>query len=192
MAPFKDLIRIVNGISLVAQEAAKRSEALAAARSGDLETLVSKTLKKALVSATDLAGFTKGEPRQISSPRPGESSVVYFFDPPQPQPEPAAVPRSEPTVSSVLIGEEDGGGKGNVVEEMADVKVLGNEELGDSSTTENKEKDVNLVVNSTVASDGSVGGGNEQVVEVQVPLKVKKRRPRERRVPSTPFTRALG
>lgn len=176
MASLRDFIRIVNGVSLVAREAAKRSKALTAARNGDLETLITKTLKSAVVTATDLAGFTKGRSHEISNPnnKPKESSVVYFSDPP-PEPKPVAIsdPIEEaaqaPQQQQVSVRERNDEGRGiPLSNELGD--------LGGKIEIENDKK-----------SDSGGGSGSEQVV---VPL--KRRRPRERRVPSTPLTRFMG
>lgn len=186
MSPFKDLTRIINGVSLVAREATKRSEAFTAARNGDLETLVSKTLKAALVSATDLAGFTRGTPRDISNPRPKES-VVYFSDP---EPEPES--RTEPTISrpdpieeavpaSLQVPAREEEAKEIVAENLKAV----NEELRDLSTKID-EKDANLANSNEKSNIGSDSGSELRVVPP------KRRRPRERRVPSTPLTRFMG
>lgn len=66
--------------------------------------------------------------------------------------------------------------------ELKDLKVAN--ELGDLSRN-NEEKDVNFV-NSSEKTDGG-GSGAEQLVP-----STKRRRPRERRVPSTPISRFIG
>ncbi|ONK61421.1 uncharacterized protein A4U43_C08F29730 [Asparagus officinalis] len=188
MSPFKDLTRIINGVSLVAREATKRSEAFTAARNGDLETLVSKTLKAALVSATDLAGFTRGTPRGISSPRPKES-VVYFSDP-EPEPEPES--RTEPTISrpdpieeAIPASSQVPAREDEAKEVVAENLKAANEKLRDLSTKID-EKDANLANSNEKGNTASDSGSEQRVVPP------KRRRPRERRVPSTPMTRFMG
>ncbi|KAF3436625.1 hypothetical protein FNV43_RR23717 [Rhamnella rubrinervis] len=65
----KELGRLFNGLSLIAKELASRSPA-----NQDFQTL----LRKALVSATDIAGLTRGKVSPISNPKQLHSSVVYF------------------------------------------------------------------------------------------------------------------
>ncbi|XWS46361.1 hypothetical protein CRYUN_Cryun14cG0058600 [Craigia yunnanensis] len=60
MTSLNQLGRLVDGLSLVAREIAKRSQTIENAKNGDLETLIVSSLKSALVSATDLTGLTKG------------------------------------------------------------------------------------------------------------------------------------
>ncbi|KAJ6844372.1 protein ABC transporter 1, mitochondrial [Iris pallida] len=178
MAPFKDLLRLVNGASLVAAEAAKRSQPLAAARSGDFEALISQTLKSALLSATDLAGFTKGRIREVSAPVPKES-VVYFSDPPEPAtPTPKSDPAEAP-VSEAPVAERE--------EEVKELKVASEEKIVKSvDLGEKSDKEAEKVAKVANLGENSDKGSEEVVVPV------KRRRPRERRVPSTPFSRALG
>ncbi|GAV74682.1 ABC1 domain-containing protein [Cephalotus follicularis] len=150
MASFKQLGRVVNGLSLIAKEIAKRSQI---ARNGDLENLITSSLKKALVSATDISGLTKGKVREFSGHRPKES-LVYFTD--------SAGVAAEPIDHQPVP---------QVVEKIVEAEVVAD------------SRECDLVDNC----NGSAGGG-----EVAVPAAVKRRRPRERRVPSTPFSRAIG
>ncbi|KAJ8748583.1 hypothetical protein K2173_003485 [Erythroxylum novogranatense] len=170
MTSFKDLGRLVNGLSLIAKEIVNRP------RAADLEKLIASAAKKALLSATDLSGLTKGKVRQFSPPRPKES-VVYFdhsnsIDGAKPD---ASQPQA--VVESV---------KDNAVVEETQVKV------GDL------EKDYGLFreTDDQKSQDkgNAVGGeaADTATATMKTAVKVEKRKPRERRVPSTPFSRALG
>ncbi|XP_020226159.1 protein ABC transporter 1, mitochondrial [Cajanus cajan] len=74
MGSFRDLTRLLNGLSLVANEFAKRS------LPADFQTLINKTL----VSATDLSGITKGKLHSFptASSSTTSHSVVVFADNP--------------------------------------------------------------------------------------------------------------
>ncbi|XP_065635920.1 protein ABC transporter 1, mitochondrial [Quercus suber] len=76
MGLLKDASRIVKGVSLIAKEIVKDSQAFEAAKNGDLQNLI----KKAVVSATDLSGLTKGRVRHLPNPTSSSKldSVVYF------------------------------------------------------------------------------------------------------------------
>ena len=76
MSSWKQLSRLVDGLSLVAKEIYHQSPELQRARNGDLEALG----KKALVAAKDLVGLTSGKLRNLSSRRSKEPSVVFFDD----------------------------------------------------------------------------------------------------------------
>lgn len=177
--PLLGLHRLLRGVSLVALEAARRSPALEAARTGDLETLISRTLKSAVVSATDIAGLTRGRPQLVSAPRTKES-VVYFDQVPE-----DAVARSEP--------QQDGSTEAPAAE--IEDKVLTLEDSKDAKGG-GKLKDLdgnceqkNQILDASRGRNDGDGGVSEINVTV-APL--KRRRPQERRVPSTPFSRALG
>lgn len=137
----------MNGLSLIAKEAVKRSEVLDNARAGDLETLISSAVKKAVVTATDASGLTKGKVREFSIP-----ATSYASD------------ESDVAITTQQVSE-------NAIE-LEQVSVP--ERVQDSNAQQ-----------SASASESEDSGGNVDVV-------VKRRKPRERRVPSTPFSRALG
>ncbi|OMO64159.1 hypothetical protein CCACVL1_22005 [Corchorus capsularis] len=180
MSSLNQLGRLVNGLSLVAKEIVKRSQTINSAKNGDLETLIGSSLKTALVSATDLTGLTKGKVREFSSPSPKES-VVYFN------------------------GKNDGDGEDSVNSSLNDAASAGpivdepiNSDKGVSSSDQ-------LVLNDKVFNDGlegeresnldnkrDVDGGEVAGTVAEAPVVIKRRRPRERKVPSTPFSRAFG
>lgn len=178
MSSFNHIGRLLSGISLVAKEIAKRSKAL---ETGDFETLIASTAKKALVSATDLSGLTKGKVREFSPPRLN-GSVAYFNNSPD------LAAESTPAESQLPIGDngkESSAGDGVVTpsvsfqDKILEEKRISKEEIGDLDR-DNK---------------GHAGAGEVAVAPaetVAAPPLVKRRKPRERRVPSSPFTRALG
>ncbi|XVF22222.1 hypothetical protein REPUB_Repub12eG0154900 [Reevesia pubescens] len=184
MSSLNQLGRLVNGLSLIAKEIVKRSQT--SAQKGDFETLVASSLKNALVSATDLTGLTKGKVREFSKPRPKES-VVYFN-------------------SNNESG--SGGGEDNIISSSNDAARASptldetiNCDKGVSSNDQLilEEKVVNDVLDreceSNLDSKRDVDGGEmAAAVEkaAEAPVAVKRRRPRERKVPATPFSRAFG
>lgn len=171
MSLLNDVGKLINGLSLVAKEITKRSHAIETARTGDVETLISSSLKKALVLATDISGLTKGTVREFTSHKPKES-VVYFNDSsdvalPAPCTEKdCAVHQFATSVRDV----SNGGGKSDG--ELA-AKVL-----------EEKE--------GLVKEFESIDLGDRVDVDIERETAVKRRRPRERKVPSTPFSRLFG
>ncbi|KAL6850061.1 hypothetical protein ACP4OV_020688 [Aristida adscensionis] len=178
----KDLRRLLDGAALVAREAAGRASAR-------------DVLRSALLAATDLAGLTRGTPRcpqprpgvggphpaaDSSSPSSSSSSVVYFShddgdaaaspqDPPLERPPAQEAPRHAQT-----------------------------QEIASASTTAAAaaaEPDALRAARpeSQAAPSTEASPLPSPAPPVPPPPTVeKRRRPRERRVPSTPFTRALG
>ncbi|XP_072954942.1 protein ABC transporter 1, mitochondrial [Typha angustifolia] len=169
MAPFQDLARLANGVALVALEATKRSRAFDVARDGDL----AGTLKNAVVAATNLAGLTKGRIREVVISRPKPKESVVFFSDDEPQPD---VSGNAPVSEAPVVPEA--GEDLSVLEDLKDLKV--ESELGDQHGS-NEQLDRR---NDTIG--GGEGGRDGGIVPI------KRRRPRERRVPSTSFGRALG
>ncbi|CAL5357883.1 unnamed protein product [Camellia sinensis] len=151
----KELRRIVDGLSLISKEVVKRSRS----QNGDLQSLITSSLKKAILVVTDLSGLTTGEVREFSTPPPPSpptsssnnskaiTSVVYFE---------AAVEENQPQTPSPLQPSPSNVGDG------------------------------------LLASEANVALDKEEPAPSPPPPKIQKRRPRERRVPSTPFSRALG
>jgi hypothetical protein len=76
MGSLKEVDRLMNGLSLIdKEELVKQSQALEGAKNGDLQNLI----KKAIASATDLSGLTKGKARRISNPGSSNpDSIVHF------------------------------------------------------------------------------------------------------------------
>ncbi|MBA0715102.1 hypothetical protein Golax_014024 [Gossypium laxum] len=180
MSSLNQLGRLVNGLSLIAREVAKRSQTIEHAKNGDLETLISSSLKNALVSATNLTGLTKGKVREFSKPRP-KDSVLYFNS------------------------TNDGGGEDVVNSSSNDIAraSLTNDETVDSDKgvsnngqTIPQERIVNdgLETQCESISDNKryVDGGEVVKTAAEATVPVKRRRPRERKVPATTFSRAFG
>ncbi|XP_020114205.1 protein ABC transporter 1, mitochondrial isoform X2 [Ananas comosus] len=192
MVPFHDLRRLASGVALVALEAAKRSRAVEAARSGD----VAGTLTSAVLAATDLAGLTKGTIREVSAapapaPAPRDSVVYFSGDAPGAKPSPATRPdlagdspiseaSAAPEVEASVSGSED----------AKDAGFGG--ELGHSRGVDEERDHVAEDNARERNNDGASGHGGESSRVGVVAAEKKRRRLRERRVPSTPFSRALG
>lgn len=171
MGSLKEVDRLVNGLSLIAKELVKRSQALEAAKNGDLQNLI----KKAIVSATDLSGLTKGKVRCL--PNPGSSnpdSVVHF------------------TTTTGNDSSEDA------------TPVTFQQQQHPSSfdasndTNNNVREDASSSSSSSAVENLDIRDGFGSVKEatedrgINAQVEFKRRKPRERRVPSTPFSRALG
>ncbi|MBA0877420.1 hypothetical protein Goshw_014084 [Gossypium schwendimanii] len=180
MSSLNQLGRLVNGLSLIAREVAKRSQTIEHAKNGDLENLISSSLKNALVSATDLTGLTKGKVREFSKPRP-KDSVLYFNS------------------------TNDGGGEDVLNSSSNDIAraSLTNDETVDSDKgvsnngqTIPQERIVNdgLETQCESISDNKryADGGEVVKTAAEATVPVKRRRPRERKVPATTFSRAFG
>ncbi|XP_012083035.1 protein ABC transporter 1, mitochondrial isoform X2 [Jatropha curcas] len=186
MSSFKHLGRLVNGLSLVAKEIAKSSPALEnAAATGDFQTLITSASKKALVFVTDVSGLTKGKVREFSPPRPKES--VVFFDH-------SAEVVENSSVQPLTINDSV---NNNIANHHNDNDVVGDVEPKASednqvstNTVGGSEKDgLQRECEDRNSEDKGNAGSGEMVAAA---TELKRRKPRERRVPSTPFTRALG
>lgn len=167
--PLQDLRRIAAGLSLVAEEALSRSPAFRAAKSGDFSALLSS----ALLSAADLAGVSKGKVRPYSPPRSKES-VVFFVDRP-----PIAATDPEPAAECAVVSAPESGREEEVGSDAGGLLV-------EDKVAVARGQEEGFGVTSVIEGAQSEGDGDVNVA----PL--KRRKPRERRVPSTPFTRALG
>lgn len=163
MSSWKQLSRLVDGLSLVAKEIYHQSPELQRARNGDLEALG----KKALVAATDLVGLTSGKLRNLSNRRSKEPSVVFFDD------------------------KDDGGSsKADDVSVPITPEVVAKPTIVDSKIVSSESIEEVRVVDR----DGETKVGVRAEV-ASTPLEVatvKRRRHRERKVPSTPMARAYG
>lgn len=147
----------------MAKEIYHQSPELQRARNGDLEALG----KKALVAATDLVGLTSGKLRNLSSRRSKEPSVVFFDD------------------------KDDGGSsKADDVSVPITPEVVAKPTIVDSKIVSSESIEEVRVVDR----DGETKVGVRAEV-ASTPLEVatvKRRRHRERKVPSTPMARAYG
>ncbi|EOX95485.1 Ubiquinone biosynthesis protein coq-8 [Theobroma cacao] len=177
MSSLNQLGRLVNGLSLIAKEIVKRSQTIENAKKGDLETLLASSIKNAVVSAADLAGLTKGTVREFSSPRPKES-VVYFNSNNDGVAEDNVnsfsngVAPANPTLDEPIHCEK--------VVSSNDQTIL-EEKVGNDGLERESE--------SNLDDKHDVDGGE---VAAEAPVDLKRRRPRERKVPATPFSRAFG
>ncbi|KAL7227037.1 hypothetical protein ACSBR1_021998 [Camellia fascicularis] len=168
----KELGRIVDGLSLISKEVVKRSRS----QNGDLQSLITSSLKKAILLVTDLSGLTTGKVREFSTPPPTSSSnnskattsVVYFE---------AAVEENQPQTPSPL-------------QPSPSPSNVGGKEVPFPEIPPPLPSNVGCdVKDGLLASEANVALDKE---EPAPPPKIQKRRPRERRVPSTPFSRVLG
>ncbi|XP_012834992.1 PREDICTED: aarF domain-containing protein kinase 4-like isoform X1 [Erythranthe guttata] len=147
MVSLRDIVRVLDGLSLVAKEGISRSNTF------PLETAI----KAAVLSVSDVVGLTKGKLRQIDNAHRHTvtDSVIFFKDH-----VPASNSHPPPTPG-------------------ADATVLLN--IGSSM-----DPDSQTSVDSAAPSTSNTTAVNGAVT----PL--KQRRLRERKVPSTPFSRAMG
>ncbi|GAU23904.1 hypothetical protein TSUD_35740 [Trifolium subterraneum] len=181
MSSTRDITRIFNGLTLIANEFAKRS---LPARNSDFETLI----KTALISATNISGITKGTPRQFSDPQPSVSSntthassdspsVVVFSDQISSSPDSTPLPPSPPpqTVTNLEV----------VTSNDVSSETNGSVERSDATVCAAEVKEIEVVSSSETVKQGTSAATSVEVL-------LTKRKPRERKVPSTPFSRALG
>ena len=176
MGLLKDASRIVNGVSLIAKEFVKDSQAFEAAKNGDIQNLI----KKAVVSATDLSGLTKGRVRHLPNPTSSSSSKldsVVYFD--------TTATTSDNSSSDPTQHQQKQEGVPSVID-------------SDGISITNDNGNVREASASSVAEDLDVRDGlvkecepHKEDAKVEV-VPFKRRKPRERRVPTTPFSRALG
>ncbi|KAH1081149.1 hypothetical protein J1N35_020910 [Gossypium stocksii] len=180
MSSLNQVGRLVNGLSLIAKEFAKRSQTIEHAKNGDLETLISSSLKNALVSATDLTGLTKGKIREFSKPRP-KDSVVYFNSTNDGRGEDIVNCSSNDIARASLTNDET---------------VDSDKGVSNNGQTIPQERIVNdgLETECESISDNKrhVDGGEVVKTAAEATVPMKRRRPRERKVPATTFSRAFG
>ncbi|TXG63178.1 hypothetical protein EZV62_010172 [Acer yangbiense] len=198
MSWFNHVGRLVNGLSLVAKEIVKRSQAVESARTGDFETLITSSVKKALVSATDISGLTKGTVRELSNPKPKES-VVFFHDavdvaaeepkpPPQQQQHQQQQQQEQPSDDKYRVVVQSA----SIVRGVSSDAVKSAERILEAEVLDSSPE--NKILERECESDNlgdnvNVDVGREAAV---APPPEKRRRPRERKVPSTPISRLLG
>ncbi|XWS76752.1 hypothetical protein CRYUN_Cryun01aG0204700 [Craigia yunnanensis] len=179
MSSLNQLGRLVNGLSLIAKEIAKRSQTIDSAKNGDLETLIASSVKNALVSVTDLAGLTKGKVREFSKPWPNES-VVYFNS------------SNDGCKANVNSSSNDVARASPNLDEPinCDKGVISNDQpvLEEKVVNDGLERECE----SNLVNKHNADGGEVAAMAAEAPVPVKRRRPRERKVPTTPFSRAFG
>ncbi|GAB2225302.1 hypothetical protein Droror1_Dr00006094 [Drosera rotundifolia] len=178
----RDFNRLATGLTLIAKELITRSETATATRNGEFRALVKQTL----VAATDLTGLTKGkvrefnhDPNSISSSSEkenGRSGSVVYFD------------NESPEIEGLVSGPGEGAAEtqlGRIVEDEA-LRADLSTQLDELST-----RNANLIDAGVAVKEPELEPEPRRNVEAAV-APFKRRRPRERKVPSTPFTRALG
>lgn len=179
MASFRDLTRLLNGLSLIANEFAKRS---LPATTSDFETLIKKTL----VSATDLSGITKGKVRHFPDTPPSStatrrhdaaasSSVVFFADD-----NPSSQSHSTPATTTVT----------NIDDVAYSSSDANHRQASDANVCAAEEEKSGVVTSAETVNQGA--SRELAPAPEPPPSPLRKRRPRERKVPATPFSRALG
>lgn len=168
MVSWKDITRVVNGLSLVSQEAVRRSE------SGELKSLI----KAGVLSATDLAGLTKGKLRRFDTynaidtnsdalNRNNKASVVHFRVESLP-----SQPSSDSNAITAATAQPVGAQNASKADAEADFDAA-----KDNAQSASQSNSGDVIVSGNITPQ---------------PSPKKLRKPRERRVPSTPFSRALG
>ncbi|KAK8565584.1 hypothetical protein V6N13_020678 [Hibiscus sabdariffa] len=180
MSSLNQLGRLVNGLALIAKEVAKRSQTIDHAKNGDLENLIASYLRNAVVSATDLTGLTKGKVREFSKPRPKES-IVYFNSNNDGGGEVVANSSSNDTERASLT---------NDVKVDSDQGVSNNGQpiLAEEVVNDGLQRECDFKLDNK----GYVDDAEVVKTAAEAPVSVKRRRPRERKVPATPFSRAFG
>ncbi|KAL3031040.1 hypothetical protein AAZX31_02G006400 [Glycine max] len=179
MASFRDLTRLLNGLSLIANEFAKRS---LPATTSDFETLIKKTL----VSATDLSGITRGKVRHFPDTPPSSnttqhdhaaasSSVVFFADD-----NPSSQSHSTPATTTVT----------NIDDVAYSSSDANHRQASDANVCAAEEEKSGVVTSAETVNQGA--SRELAPAPEPPPSPLRKRRPRERKVPATPFSRALG
>lgn len=167
-------MRVANGLTLVAKEAVAGTQ-------GGADLHFQSILKRGLLSATDLAGLTKGKSHQfIPQVQKGDSINVS-----------AEVDANKAGISkeSVVFFEDETAHESRIQENEVKPVVVG---------FEAGNVDVDLGVKaSVVLNEEKQDLGVQEMGIPPPPVKIpvaasKKRKPRERRVPATPFSRALG
>ncbi|MCO5547705.1 hypothetical protein L7F22_001156 [Adiantum nelumboides] len=194
----QDAARMLAGIALVAREAALTSNALAHLRLGDFPGFAWLAVARAVNSVSDIAGLSRGSPVSFRSSeetkRPsGASSVdprLSHTDAHQPSilqhDDTAALSRHDPfsrSPSSSLQVEAPPSLPNESSDTISDVSANNAADLKLSPSLRSLENAPDFALQNQVStSDSSIAGGSS----------LRRRKPRERRVPSTPFGRAFG
>lgn len=208
MAWLKDILRVANGLSLVAKEAlggAVRQSQRGGGGGNDLLLLLQQSLiKKAILSATNVTGLTKGKIRPLSvtvtsnniinNDDTAATATSYAKKGPESvePPQPLAQSDSIPPVSCVSDGDKALTTAYSRSEDSAERIPL--DLTGEDPTASTAADPPPPRVDPNRDGDGDGNGdanGDGAPIQTQIaPPSVRK--PRERRVPSTPFSRALG
>lgn len=201
----KDLGRVVDGLSLIGKEVVKKSRT--PNQNGGFRSLITQ----AILSVTDFSGLTSGKVREFVNPvfpppnsNSQETSIVYFaVEEKQPQislqrhqaaphllshPTPPVPPPPSLPLDIDRKGTEWGLGStnnGNCNGNTVNSPPLSGGDPGNAAQNDGLPTSEG---NIAVAS----GGAKEEDASLPSATGKRQRRPRERRVPSTPFSRALG
>ncbi|XP_078444424.1 ABC transporter 1 [Wolffia australiana] len=178
MATRRDLRRLADGLGLVLREAARGSRPAAAARTGEsgVGSAVAEVVKIAFLSATDVAGLTKGRIRAIPDVGQPRSSVVFFSSDEHSSlgsAESVSISEPAPSPSGQEAEQSTAGSPSDFPEIIAAVESDGGDEPAPAVVEVGRRDPVE-------AAAGPVAQPRAR------------RRPREKRVPSTPFGRAIG
>ncbi|XP_026457345.1 protein ABC transporter 1, mitochondrial-like isoform X2 [Papaver somniferum] len=208
MPSSSDIIKIINGASLIAKEFTKRSQIKTATASSPLD-LISSSAKIALLSVTDLAGLTSGKIHEFTYPKQGEepnnktkkSNVVIFTQDISSDSQHHDHQRLQISshVLSRLDGQEDASTSAKNVPDCREAVVeqqpqqLSNEADGGNAKVAVVEKQPQQLSNEANVKVAVVEKKDVIPVPQHLQEELKKRRQRrERRVPTTSFGRALG
>ncbi|KAI3966177.1 hypothetical protein MKW92_003121 [Papaver armeniacum] len=169
MPSSSDIIKIINGASLIAKEFTKRSQIKTATASSPLD-LISSSAKTALLSVTDLAGLTSGKIHEFTYPKQGEepnnknkkSNVVIFTQDISSDSQPHDHQRLQISshVDTRLDGQEDASASAKNVPDCREAvaeqqpQQLSNEADGGNAKVAVVEKQPQQLINE--ANDGNV------------------------------------
>lgn len=173
MMSLKDIARVVDGLSLVAKEGISRRS-----NTFQLETVI----KTAVLSVADVAGLTKGTLRTLDTQilpidstdhaHTNTGNVIFF------------------TGESARDVSAHNSDAPPALDADSDARVLPKTDTA-STLTASMDPDTQDSLNLIDPRTGAPSTSNATVVDGAV-TPSKQRRPRERRVPSTPFSRAMG
>ncbi|KAL4572195.1 hypothetical protein LXL04_018964 [Taraxacum kok-saghyz] len=205
MTSLKDIGKLMNGLSLVAKEAMRRGDI----DKRDLQSLI----ERAILSATDISGLTKGEVRNFTitgtkaiADTDGikqDSSVVYFGE--EVAPSYTSVAFSSDNTLSPTTSDQNTPNETNFDSQRPFYSPTliydnGNVDVGArvNHPLNVAEREGGIVIPpAPLDSDAAAATGEGKAVRLtdsppKAPTITKQRRRRERKVPSTPFSRALG
>ena len=166
MATLRELRRLADGLRLVVLESARSSG------SGSLES----SMKAVLTAATDVLGISSGRIHQIHDSPRSRSSVVHFSG-------------SISTVDSSEYVSTVGSSSSS-----PETSISSESEVGSNSTSPETSISPKSGVGSHYTSPEASNTPESDVIVSDAPITQtrSRRRPRERRVPSTPLGRAIG
>lgn len=184
----RDMSRVIEGLSLVAREVVRRSGASEGSRDA-LQSLIKKS--------ASVCGLTRGKvwvqqreslTRKPKSPEDVKDSVVYFNDGAI-----STIGSSSATREEVMSSSEIASTAGQVPVSSSKEPLLG------PAAESLDQPDLTAHGRANSVADQVMGVGEAQIniptsastTDISAPP-LKRRKPRERKVPATPFSRALG